>query len=68
LPKECTIKIYSLNGDLIRQLEKDNTESTIKWNLCNFDNEPIASGMYIALIDAIGIGQKIIKLAVFTPK
>ena len=68
LPQRCTIKIYTLNGDMIRILDKDNMESTLKWNLKILENVPIASGMYIVLIDAAGIGQKIIKLAVFTPR
>jgi hypothetical protein len=71
LPLECTIKIYTLNGDLIRVLEKKNTgnpsnNSTLEWNLQNFDRVPVASGIYIALIDAPGIGQKTIKIVVFT--
>ena len=68
LPQKCTIKIYTLNGDLVRQFDKDNMDATLKWNLTNLENASVASGMYIALIDAVGIGQKIIKLAVFTPE
>jgi len=68
LPESCTIKIYTLNGDLIRTIEKSNRESTIRWNLRNLESIPVASGMYIALIDAAGIGQRILKLAIFTPE
>ena len=68
LPKKCIIKIYSLNGDMIRKLDKNNEDPTLKWDLRNLENNPVASGMYIVLINAEGIGQKIIKLAVFTPK
>ncbi len=66
LPEVCTIKIYTLNGDLVRKIEKNNTVSDQQWNLRTFEDVPVASGMYIALIDAPGIGQKIIKLAIFT--
>ena len=66
LPEVCTIKIYTLNGDLINTINKDNTTSDQQWNLRTFEDVPVASGMYIALIDAPGIGQKIIKLAIFT--
>jgi len=41
------------------------TSSTAEWNLQNQDNVPVASGIYIALIDAPGIGQKILKIVVF---
>jgi hypothetical protein len=71
LPLQCTIKIYTLNGDLIQTLVKSNTgntatSSTIEWNLQNIERTPVASGVYIALIDAPNIGTKVIKLAVFT--
>lgn len=66
LPEVCTIKIYTLNGDLIKSISKDNTTSDQQWNLRTFEDVPVASGMYIALIDAPGIGQKVIKLAIFT--
>jgi hypothetical protein len=71
LPLQCTIKIYTLNGDLIQTLVKSNTgntatSSTIEWNLQNMERTPVASGVYVALIDAPNIGTKVIKLAVFT--
>lgn len=71
LPLNCTIKIYTLNGDLIRTLTKTgtgnaSTSSTLEWNLQNLERVPVASGIYIALIDAPGIGTKIIKIAIFT--
>jgi hypothetical protein len=68
LPKQVTIKIYSLNGDLIRKIEKNDNASTIRWGLNNHDDIPIASGIYIALIDAPGIGTRSVKIAVFTPE
>lgn len=69
LPLNCSIKIYTLNGDLVRTLIKSGTgsqASTMEWNLQNEDRVPIASGIYIALIDAPGIGQKVLKLVIFT--
>ncbi|MEO8447101.1 MAG: hypothetical protein ABI528_06375, partial [bacterium] len=66
LPKICTIRIFTLSGDFIRKLDKNNDESTLTWDLKNLEAVPIASGMYIALIEAPDIGERIIKLAVFT--
>ncbi len=71
LPLNCTIKIYTLGGDLIRTLNKSATgnitnSSTIEWNLQNQDRVPVASGIYVALIDAPGIGQKVLKIVIFT--
>ncbi|MCI0449210.1 MAG: hypothetical protein L0Y79_05395 [Chlorobi bacterium] len=71
LPKECTIYIYSLNGVLVRKIQRNSTDpknSLERWNLRNQDDIPVASGMYIALVDAPGIGTKVLKLAIFTPE
>ncbi len=69
LPKACTIFIYTLSGVLIRKIIRDATDprnSLEKWNLRNQDNNLVASGMYIAVIDNPQIGAKVLKLAVFT--
>jgi len=71
LPLTCKIKIYTLNGDLIKTIDKQGTgdptfSSTAEWNLQNQDRTPVASGVYVALIDAPGIGQKVIKIVIFT--
>lgn len=70
LPLNCKIKIYTLNGDLVNTIDKPNDgtlfSSTAEWNLLNQDRVPVASGVYIALIDAPGIGTKVIKIAIFT--
>ena len=68
MPQTATIYIYSLNGNLVRQINKSDNTTTINWDLLNTDRIPIASGIYIAFIDAPGIGTKTIKLAIFTPE
>jgi hypothetical protein len=68
MPKKATIYIYSLNGNLIRQINKDDNNTSINWDLLNTDRIPIASGIYIAFIDAPGIGTHTVKLAIFTPE
>lgn len=68
LPKQVTIKIYTLNGDLIKTLEKNDNDPTLRWDMTNVEDVPIASGIYICLIDAPGIGTKVLKAAVFTPQ
>ncbi len=68
MPKTATIYIYSLNGNLVKQINKDDNTTTIHWDLLNTDRLPVASGIYIAFIDAPGIGTKSIKLAIFTPQ
>ncbi len=68
LPQQVTIKIYTLNGDLIRTITKNDQLSTLEWNLRNIENVPVSSGIYLALVDAVGYGQTVVKLAVFTPE
>jgi hypothetical protein len=62
LPPECTITIYNTAGSLIRRYTKsDNRITSVDWDLKNFANIPIASGIYIVHIKAPGLGERIIK-------
>ena len=64
LPKDVTLRIYSLAGIFIRRLEKSDNTPWLDWDLLNKDGLPISSGMYIAYLEMPGIGNKILKLAV----
>lgn len=62
LPKRCTVKIFTLDGGLVRTLKKDNDAiSTIDWDVKNEQGLSVSSGFYIFHIDAPGIGKKVIK-------
>jgi hypothetical protein len=65
LPLKCTIKIFNLSGNLVQTLFHDsNLESGREyWNLLSTDGFSVAYGVYIAHIDAPGVGEKIIKFA-----
>ena len=48
LPKSCKIKVFTLDGTLIRSFDKpDDGTTLLEWDLKNSANIPIASGMYI---------------------
>jgi hypothetical protein len=65
LPQECTIRIFSIAGQLIRTIEHNDPVSVShNWDLRNENNLPVASGFYIAHIDIPGVGQKILKMAI----
>ncbi|MCE1165066.1 MAG: hypothetical protein LWX07_06665 [Bacteroidetes bacterium] len=66
LPAVCKIKIYTIDGVLIRALNKNDQSSQMNYDLKNQDLVPIASGLYIVLIDVPGVGQKVMKMAIFT--
>ena len=71
----ATIRIFTLDGTLVRIIDDDARidQETIdtpmaEWDLRNEGNVPVASGMYIAFIEVDGVGEKILKLAVFMPE
>ncbi len=62
LPPQCTIRIYTVNGTLVRTLKKDTDVTTdVLWDLKNSKNISIASGLYIIHVDVPGVGEKILK-------
>ena len=61
LPRTCTISIYTVNGNLVRQYSKDNDISYWEWDLKNNYNIAIASGIYIIHVDAGEAGEKVLK-------
>jgi hypothetical protein len=71
LPSRATIYIYTLDGVLVRKIDRLNNDpnnSLEKWDLQNADQISVASGMYLIYIDSPGIGTRVLKLAVFTPQ
>jgi hypothetical protein len=65
LPKDCTIRIYTLSGELVKELYHSSGIDNGReyWDLLNRDNLGVAYGVYIAHIDAKSVGEKIIKFA-----
>lgn len=85
LPGTCTIRVFTVSGDLVATIahnatsnnDRTNTnplsatatgapaETSVEtWDLRNPGGKFVASGMYIAVIDAPGIGKKTLKFAV----
>jgi hypothetical protein len=66
LPAQCTVRIFNLRGELIRELEHDGMldDGQLSWNLRTEGNQDVAFGMYIYHIDAPGIGEKTGKFAI----
>ncbi len=65
LPMKCTIRIFTLSGELVTTLEHDTGFDNGRefWNLLNRDGFSVAYGVYLAHIDAPEIGEKLIKFA-----
>ncbi len=65
LPPNATIRIFNMAGQLVRKLEKVNDPSQfLRWDLQNQTGLPVASGMYIAHVEATlpASGAKAVKV------
>jgi hypothetical protein len=68
LPEECTIRIFDLAGNLVRRLEKNDPSTPyLQWDLKNHNELPVASGIYVYQVEVAGVGEKVGKIAIFTP-
>ena len=65
LPTKCTIRIFTLSGELVTTLEHESGMDNGReyWNLLNRDGFSVSYGVYLAHIDAPGLGDKLIKFA-----
>lgn len=61
LPEKCNVKIFNMQGALIRQYTKDDPLTSLDWDLENTAGVPIASGLYIIHVEVPGVGSKILK-------
>ncbi len=80
LPTKCTIRIYTLAGDLVKIIYHDGNQNRFaqviggtptggtggaeSWDLLTYNSQLIASGVYLFHVEAPGIGNKIGKFAV----
>jgi len=60
IPGECTIKIYTESGELIKTIEHTNGSGDEYWNSITSYNQVVVSGVYIAVITTPS-GDKAIK-------
>ncbi len=65
LPAQCTIRIFTVSGGLVKTLHKDSgpTNGALSWNLVSEDGTDVAYGLYIYHVDAGEAGTHIGKFA-----
>ncbi len=63
LPDECTIRIYTLAGDLVRLIEHASGTGSEDWDMLNKDQMGIVPGVYFYHVDS-KYGEKLGKFAV----
>ncbi|MBN8707164.1 MAG: hypothetical protein J0L62_14935, partial [Bacteroidetes bacterium] len=61
LPYRCTIRIYAVDGTLVRTLDHNSTmaNGAEPWDLMTKDNMDVAYGLYIYHVDAPGVGEHV---------
>ena len=57
LPRNATVRLYDLAGNLVRALEKSDPDPFLRWDLNNHNGLPVASGIYLAHIELPDIGR-----------
>jgi hypothetical protein len=61
LPERCTVRIYTVNGKLVRTFKKDSPVTSIDWDLNNWQNIPVASGVYLIHVEVPEVGEVVLK-------
>ncbi|MBN2355577.1 hypothetical protein JXO59_05660, partial [candidate division KSB1 bacterium] len=63
LPPECTIKIFSIDGDLVKTLHHSNETGTEYWDIRSEYNQMVSTGVYFYHVDANSV-EKVGKFAI----
>ncbi|SYZ72836.1 conserved hypothetical protein [Candidatus Zixiibacteriota bacterium] len=68
LPHQCTIRIYTLDGDLVRQIDHDVPEGspmsgTAEWDMITRNTQAVVSGIYYYVVES-KYGNQIGKLVI----
>ncbi|MCK4573594.1 MAG: hypothetical protein KAU36_04440, partial [candidate division Zixibacteria bacterium] len=69
LPPKCTISIYTIDGDLVREIEHDRdlgdpTAAHDEWNLITRNTQLVVSGLYYWTIESADGSVQIGKLVI----
>ena len=68
LPQRCKIRIFTLNGTLVRDFNKDSDSPEQEWDLKNQAGVPVAGGVYIIHVDGYELGETVVKLMTIMPQ
>ena len=69
VPTKCTIRIYTLDGDLVKEIKHDKaiddpTATHAEWNLITRNTQLVVSGLYYFTVEAVDGSVQIGKLTV----
>lgn len=66
LPTECTIRIFSVSGELVKQINHQSSidNGTAEWDLLTKENLSVSYGVYVYHVEAPRLGEHVGKFAV----
>lgn len=65
LPPQARIQIYTILGEKVTEINKNELNATVNWSVLNDDGKPVASGYYLYVVTDVATGQRVTgKLAV----
>jgi hypothetical protein len=64
LPRECTIRIYTITGELVQTLRKNDVTNYLNWDLLSSESARIGYGIYIYHVETPTGATKIGRLGV----
>jgi len=51
LPQTCTITIFTISGEKVRELKHNSaTDGNLWWDLRSYNNQEVAPGLYIYIV------------------
>ena len=65
LPTVCTITIFTISGEKVRELSHNNSiDGNLWWDLRSYNNQVVAPGLYIYVVETPEGNKKIDKFAI----
>lgn len=52
IPDECTIRIYTLSGELVETITHNDIDGVARWNLLSDNSQQVASGIYLYHVES----------------
>ena len=64
MTQKSDIKIYTIAGELVKEVEYTAQNGKAYWDGKNDAGKEVASGIYLGLIKSPGVKKKIVKIAI----
>jgi hypothetical protein len=52
VPQKCTVKIFTVSGDLVWEKTQEDGSGVLKWDTRNLEEQEVASGVYIMRLES----------------